>query len=316
MLYNHFFKNPLSKDSPMIRTIASLSIIATSLLAETSAFIETLYDGWGQSLGISEEIVRHKSDSQELVLFQNPIFGRVLALDGVVQLTEADEAIYHEMMVHVPLLSHDHPKSVLVIGGGDGGSLREVVKHQQVERIVLVDIDRSVIAFSQQHLPKLSNKAFKDPRLTIEIADAAKFVKECKDSFDIIICDSTDPIGPGKVLFTSEFYGDCKKILTKNGIFVNQNGVPFLQKEELTLTLNNRKPHFKNVDFYIATVPTYVGGPMAFGWASDKKYRISESMLQERMEKLKSKDFFYYTPAIHKASFVLPNYMLKAIQSG
>ena len=298
----------------MLRTIASLSLIATSLIAEQPRFLETLYDSWGQSLGISEEIVRHKSDEQDLVLFQNPMFGRVLALDGVIQLTEADEAIYHEMMVHVPLLTHDNPKSVLVIGGGDGGSLREIVKHSQIERIVLVDIDQSVITFSKEYLPKLSNQAFDDPRITIAIADGAKFVTECKDSFDVIICDSTDPIGPGEVLFTSEFYGNCKKLLTKNGIFVNQNGVPFLQQDELTKTLNNRKPHFKNVGFYIATVPTYVGGPMAFGWASDKKYRVTESVLQQRMEKLKAKDFFYYTPAIHKASFVLPNYMLKVIE--
>jgi len=298
----------------MLRTIASLSLIATSLIAEQPRFLETLYDSWGQSLGISEEIVRHKSDQQDLILFQNPMFGRVLALDGVIQLTEADEAIYHEMMVHVPLLSHDNPKSVLVIGGGDGGSLREIVKHPQIERIVLVDIDQSVITFSKEYLPKLSDKAFEDPRITIAIADGAKFVAECKDTFDVIICDSTDPIGPGEVLFTSEFYGDCKKLLTKHGIFVNQNGVPFLQQDELTKTLNNRKPHFKNVGFYTATVPTYVGGPMAFGWASDKKYRVAESVLHQRMEKLKTKDFFYYTPAVHKAAFVLPNYMLKVIE--
>jgi len=299
----------------MLSKVGSLLLAATSLIAEPSSFMETLYNGWGQSLTVSEELVRHSSEEQELVLFQNPIFGRVLALDGVVQTTEADEAIYHEMMVHVPLLSHDNPKSVLVIGGGDGGSLREIVKHAQLEKIVLVEIDASVIEFSQKHLPKLSNQAFKDPRIKIEIADGAKFVKECKETFDVIICDSTDPIGPGKVLFTSEFYGDCKKLLTKNGIFVNQNGVPFMQPEELTLTYENRKPHFKNVSFYTATIPTYVGGPMAFGWASDKKYRVPETVLQERMEKLKAKDFFYYTPAVHKASFVLPNYVIKAIDS-
>lgn len=289
--------------------------VAASLMAESSMFLESLYEGWGQSLGISEEIVHHKSESQDLVLFQNPIFGRVLALDGVIQLTEADEAIYHEMMVHVPLLSHDNPKSVLVIGGGDGGAIREVTKHPQIERIVLVDIDQSVIDFSQQHLPRLSDKAFKDPRLTVVIADGSKFVADCKDTFDVIICDSTDPIGPGQVLFTSEFYGNCKKLLTKNGIFVNQNGVPFLQKDELTQTYKNRKPHFKNIDYYMATIPTYVGGPMAFGWASDKKYRVSEAILQERLEKLKTKSLFYYTPAVHKAAFVLPNYVLKILEN-
>jgi spermidine synthase len=299
----------------MLSKVGAYLLAATALMAEPSSFRETLYNGWGQSLTVSEELVRHSSDEQELVLFQNPIFGRVLALDGVVQTTEADEAIYHEMMVHVPLLSHDNPKSVLVIGGGDGGSLREIVKHTQLEKIVLVEIDESVIEFSKKHLPTLSNDAFKDPRIKIEIADGSKFVKECENTFDVIICDSTDPIGPGQVLFTSEFYGDCKKLLTKNGIFVNQNGVPFMQPEELTLTLENRKPHFKNVGFYTATIPTYVGGPMAFGWASDKKYRVPESVLQERLEKLKTRDFFYYTPAVHKASFVLPNYMIKAIDS-
>jgi spermidine synthase len=294
--------------------IASLSLVAATVAAEPSRFLETLYDSWGQSLKISEELVRHRSDEQELLLFNNELFGRVLALDGVVQTTQADEAIYHEMMVHIPLLSHDNPKSVLVIGGGDGGSLREIVKHPNVERIVLVEIDPSVIEFSKQHLPSLSNGAFDDPRIEIVIADGSKFVAETKESFDVIICDSTDPIGPGKVLFTSEFYGHCKKTLTKNGIFVNQNGVPFMQKEELTETLDNRRHHFKHVTFYTATIPTYVGGPMAFGWASDRKYRVSESVLQERMDKLKTKDFFYYTPAVHKASFVLPNYMLKAMK--
>ena len=142
--------------------------------------------------------------------------------------------------------------------------------------------------------------------------EAALFVKECKEDFEVIICDSSDPIGPGAVLFTREFYGDCKNLLSKNGIFVNQNGVPFMQETELALTAKNRKPHFKHVTFYLATVPTYAGGQMAFGWASDKKYRLSEAVLAERLSKLKG-ELFYYTPEIHKAAFALPAFMQKQL---
>jgi len=289
--------------------IASL-LVASSLFATTIP--ETLYDGWGQTFTSTEEIFRQKTDYQDLIIFQNPIFGRTLALDGVIQTTEADEAIYHEMMCHVPLLAHDNPKSVLIIGGGDGGSLREVLKHP-IQNVTLVDIDTFVIELSKKHLPKLSSGAYDDPRVKIVIEDAAKFVKKCNETFDIIICDSTDPVGPGAVLFTSEFYGDCHELLNKGGIFVNQNGVPFLQQTELALTAKNRAPHFKHVTFYTASIPTYVGGQMAFGWASDKKYRVSETALAERLAKLKT-NLFYYTPEVHKAAFALPNFMLKQLE--
>jgi len=145
------------------------------------------------------------------------------------------------------------------------------------------------------------------------IQDASKFVKSSNESFDVIICDSTDPIGPGALLFTSEFYGDCKGLLREGGIFVNQNGVPFLQDEELALTFQNRSPHYKYVRSYVAPIPTYVGGFMALGWASDRDYQISEEVLKDRLGKL-GDSLFYYTPAIHKASFALPNYMLKQLE--
>lgn len=289
-----------------------LLLVATTLSANTPHYLETLYDSWGQSMAMTQEVYREKTEHQDLVIFENPIFGKVLALDGVIQATEADEAIYHEMMVHVPLLAHENPTSVLIIGGGDGGILREVVKHSSIERILLVEIDSGVVALSKKYLPKLSNGAFEDSRVEVLIQDAAEYVKRCKETFDVIICDSTDPFGPGKALFTPEFYAVCKKLLKKNGIFVNQNGVPFLQKEELALTFQNRSPYFKHVTFYTAAVPSYVGGVMAFGWASDKKYRISEQVLEQRLAKLKGA-LYYYTPAIHRASFVLPKYMLSVI---
>lgn len=288
--------------------IRALFLAAAALAAEPNRYLETLYSDWGQSLAMNQEIYREKTEHQDLVIFENKIFGKVLALDGVIQTTEADEAIYHEMMAHVPILAHGAVERVLVIGGGDGGILREVVKHPSIQEITLVEIDGSVVELSKKHLPKLSNGAFDDPRVKVVIQDAAQFVKNSPSTYDVIICDSTDPFGPGKVLFTSEFYSDCKALLSKNGIFVNQNGVPFLQKDELALTLENRKPHFKHVSFYVAAIPTYVGGFMAFGWASDKKYRFSEAALEERFEKLNT-PLYYYTPQIHKAAFALPAYM-------
>lgn len=292
----------------------SLILLAASgLSAEPLRFSETLYPDWAQSFSMSEEIYRERTELQDLVIFENPVFGRVLALDGAVQLTEADEPIYHEMMVHVPLLTHDKPSTVLIIGGGDGGTLREVLKHSAVKRVVHVEIDPSVIEMSKKYFPKVSNGAFDDPRVEVIIQDAAEYVKMSEESFDVIICDSCDPVGPAVVLFTSEFYGNCKALLGEDGIFVNQNGVPFLQTDELALTLKNRASHFEHVGFYTAPVPTYVGGFMAFGWATDKDYQVSEETLRDRMGTL-GESLFYYTPAIHKASFALPNYMLRQIK--
>lgn len=274
-----------------------------------SGYEETLYPDWKQTFTIDEMIYQEKSEFWDLAIFENSRFGRVLALDGIIQLTEKDEFIYHEMMAHVPLLAHPDPKSVLIIGGGDGGLLREVLRHENLEKIVQVEIDPSVIELSKKYLPSLSRGSFENPRADIIIQDAAKYVKETDQTFDVIICDSNDPEGPAKVLFSTEFYGDCKKILNQGGIFVNQNGVPFMQKSELILTTENRKPHFKNVDFYIAPIPTYVGGYMAFGWASDKKYNPTEKALKNRLSQIKG-SMKYYTPAIHRAAFALPQYML------
>jgi spermidine synthase len=273
-----------------------------------ASFQESLYPEWKQSFAIEQVIYEEKSEFWDLTIFENKRFGRVLAIDHAIQLTESDEFIYHEMMAHVPLLAHGMAKSVLIIGGGDGGLLREVLRHEYLEKIVQVEIDPAIIELSKKYLPSVSLGAFDNPRAKVIVQDGAKYVKETEEMFDIILCDSNDPEGPAKVLFTSEFYGDCKKRLNPNGIFVNQNGVPFMQKSELALTIEGRKPHFKNVEFFVAPVPTYVGGFMAFGWASDKKYRTSEALLQDRLLRLKGK-MRYYTPALHKASFALPAFM-------
>ena len=285
-----------------------LSYLFATLLV--SGYQESLYPEWKQKFSVEEVIHQEKSKFWDLTIFENKRFGRVMAIDGVIQLTESDEFIYHEMMAHVPLLAHDDPKSVLIIGGGDGGLLREVLRHESLETIVMVEIDPHVIQLSKQYMPNVSRGAFDNPRAQIVIQDAAKYVKETNETFDVIICDSNDPEGPAKALFTTEFYGDCRKIMNPNGILVNQNGVPFMQKSELKLTEENRKPHFKYVQFFVAPVPTYIGGFMAFGWASDKKGKVAEKVLEERLSKIKGK-MQYYNPKIHRASFALPQYMLE-----
>lgn len=296
----------------MLKIGCSLLLATSSLCADPGVFTETLHSGWGQSFTISKEIFHEKTEHQDLLIFDNSTFGRVLALDGIVQLTEADEPTYHEMLAHVPLFTHDNPTSVLIVGGGDGGMLREVLKHSSVKRAVLVEIDSSVMELSKKYFPKVSNGAFNDPRVEIVIEDASQFVKKAQESFDVIICDSSDPIGPSAVLFTAEFYGDCKALLREGGIFTNMSGVPFLQKHEQILTFENCSPHFKHVKFYVAPVPTYVGGFMALGWATDTDYQVSEEVLQERAN-ASGIPFFYYTPAIHKAAFALPSFMLRQI---
>ena len=292
--------------------LCSLFVISLSnlCLADEPWYDETLYSEWRQKMRMDKVIEQEKTGLQNLVIFENARFGRVLALDGVVQTTQADEFVYHEMMTHVPLISHGSPEQILIIGGGDGGILREVVRHQKVKRIVMVEIDRSVVDLAKEYLPMLSNGAFDDPRFELVIADGARFVKETADRFDVIICDSTDPIGPGQVLFTQEFYGDCKKILNDKGIFVNQNGVPFMQSFEIRDTYQCRKPFFQDTSFYVAPVPTYVGGFMALGWATDElSYRnLSVDEINLRLQDIQG-ELKYYNAEIHRACFALPNFM-------
>ena len=173
-------------------------------------FTEVLYDDYGQLFGVDEVFFEHRTDHQHLLIFRNSRFGRVMTLDGVLQTTERDEFIYHEMLAHTPILAHGKARRVLIVGGGDGGMLREVCRHQSVEHITQVDIDASVVEMSKQHLPKHSQGAYDDPRLELVIADGMRYVREASDTFDVIISDSTDPIGPGEVLFTQDFYAACQ----------------------------------------------------------------------------------------------------------
>jgi spermidine synthase len=277
---------------------------------------ETLYPGFRLRLKAERILFDSRTDHQHLVIFENPVFGRVMSLDGVTQLTTADEFIYHEMITHLPLLAHGRAAKVLIVGGGDGGSLREALKHPSLDKVTLCEIDQGVIDLSRTHFPDVSDGAFDDPRTEIVIADGTKFVAETDERFDLIAVDSTDPIGPGAVLFTKQFYADCKRCLTPDGILVTQNGVPFMQGGELGDSLNHFRSLFRDASAFMATTPTYVGGPMAYGWATDNlaARRLNRDVIRGRFADagLKGRTR-YYNPDVHIAAFALPNYVREAM---
>jgi len=277
-------------------------------------FQETLYDGISQHFHIDKMYYEQKTEHQHLMIFHNAVLGRVMTLDGVVQTTERDEFIYHEMMAHVPIFAHGAAKRVLIIGGGDGGMLREVLKHRAVEHVTMVEIDAAVIDMAKQYLPNHSAGAFDDARAHIVIADGMDYVRQTADRFDVIISDSTDPIGPGEVLFSDDFYGQCKRILNEGGVIATQNGVPFFQIDEVKKTRSRMSAHFADQTFYSAAVPTYYGGIMAFAWGTDNPAlrQVSIDELQVRYQKA-GVSTRYYCPAIHQASFALPQYLQDAI---
>jgi len=278
-------------------------------------YLETLYPTWGQQFVIDEVLFEVNTDHQHLVIFNNGQWGTVMALDGVIQTTEKDEFIYHEMMVHVPMLAHGHAKKVLIIGGGDGGILREVLKHEMVESVTQVEIDQQVIDMCVQYLPNHSAGAFNNPKANIVIADGVDFVNQCSEKFDVIISDSTDPVGPGEVLFTSRFYQVIKNCLNEGGVFVAQNGVSFLQTKEVATTYQRLSPLFTEASFYSGAVPTYVGGIMTFAWATDNLAlkNVSLETIETRYQAANLSTRFY-TPAVHKASFALPQYVLDCLK--
>ncbi len=269
---------------------------------------ETFHADWRVSLRASKVLHEVKTEHQHLVIFENPTWGTVLMLDGVTQLTTSDEHVYHEMMAHVPLMALDKPKSVLVVGGGDGGVLREVLKHDSIERAVLVEIDKEVIDTALKYYPGIPQDAFNDPRTEVVIADGLKYVAETKEQFDCIIVDSSEPIGPSAVLHTKEFFADCKKALTKGGILVTQNGLAQLFPDHLAGTTRIFASLFKRVAPYICHQPCYFGGMFALNFATDSKsvLKVDEKILAKRARKGVTGAMKYYTPAVHVGAFALP----------
>lgn len=271
---------------------------------------ETFHPHWRVRLEADEVLHEVKTEHQHLVIFKNRTWGTVLMLDGVCQLTTSDEFIYHEMMAHVPLMALDKPKQVLVVGGGDGGVMREVLKHPSVEKAFLCEIDREVIETALKYYPEIPGKTFEDERTVVVIADGRKFVAETDERFDAIIIDSSEPIGPSAVLHTPEFFASCKAALKDDGILVTQNGLPFLFPEHLGDTTRAFASLFEHVAPYMCTQPCYFGGPFALNWASDEDDHLDLTIkkLAKRQEK-RGIATRYWTPAVHLAAFALPGYV-------
>ncbi|MCR4267393.1 polyamine aminopropyltransferase [Nitratireductor sp. ZSWI3] len=277
-------------------------------MTDRKTVAETLHEGIRVTFEAEEVLYEEATGHHRLALIRNRLFGKVLMLDGAVQVTSADEFMYHEMMAHVPLTAHADPKDVLIIGGGDCGLAEEVLKHRRVRSLTQVEIDASVVEFSREHFADFNAPVFEDPRFRVEIADGAAFAAETAQRFDVILVDSTDPTGPGAVLFTRDFYADLKRILRPGGIVVTQNGVPFLQPAEFQTAMRGLSSVFAVSRCYLVAVPTYFGGHMTLGWSSDDTATLDvpENLLAERSAGI---DTRYYTPAHHRAAFALPRFI-------
>jgi spermidine synthase len=279
---------------------------------------ETLFEKQGlrTSFEVERVIYEMQTSHQHLVLFEHKLFGKVLMLDGATQVTTRDEFIYHEMMTHVPILAHGRAREVLVVGGGDCGIAEEVLKHTAVVRLTQVEIDASVVEFSKQHFPEFTTAVLSDPRFDLVIDDGMNYVRSTQRRFDVIIVDSTDPQGPGAVLFTREFYAACKRCMTGGAVMVTQNGVPFYQPDELVASVGHFRALFADGACYVAAIPTYVGGHMAMGFATDDRTLrdLPSQTIAERYAAAGSFATKYWTPQVHRAAFALPRFVAQHIE--
>lgn len=260
------------------------------------------------SIKVDRQLYSGQSEFQRIDVFESSEFGRFLTLDGYMMLTEKDEFIYHEMLVHVPMSVHPNVQNVLVIGAGDGGILRELSHYPNIQQIDLVEIDEQVIDVCKQYLPQTAC-GFDDPRVRVHIADGLKYVRTAQAQYDLIIVDSTDPFGPGEGLFTKEFYGSCYNALTDDGIMVNQHESPFYEEDRLAMQRAHKRivESFPISRVYQAHIPTYPSGHWLFGFAS-KTYHPIENQRVEDFKKLNIRTK-YYNHQLHVGAFCLPNYV-------
>lgn len=277
------------------------------------SFAERLYPRWTQCFQDVTLLAEHHSKFQTIEVYDTHSHGRMLVLDGAVQITTRDEFIYQEMIAHVPLFIHPCPKQVLIIGAGDGGVLRRVLAHKTVQTAIMVEIDPDVIRLSKQYLPDIASGAWDDPRAQLLVTDGIAYVAGCESSsMDVILIDSTDPAGVGEVLFTEEFYRQCARVLRHDGIMVNQGGVPFMQPEELRQSTIRRRAAFSSVSGYVVAVPTYIGGFMVLGIASNSDLPYETDLITLKKRAAQSgfaSECQYWTPNIHAAAFALPPYI-------
>ncbi|OLY83210.1 Spermidine synthase [Smittium mucronatum] len=280
-------------------------------------------DGWfnesstfwpGQRMSLQVEEILHVEESkfQDVLIFSSKSYGNVLVLDGAIQATERDEFSYQEMIAHTPLNSHPNPKRVLIIGGGDGGVLREVVKHDLVEQVVLCDIDEAVIRLSKKYLPSMAI-GFSHPKVTVHVGDGFEFMKSKKDYFDVIITDSSDPVGPAESLFGVNYYNLLNDALNSTGIACSQGECMWLHNELIASVLNFNRQIFPVVRYSYTTIPTYPSGQIGFVLVSKNPDTVFEEPLRSWSTETEQKLCRYYNKQIHSASFVLPTFTKLAI---
>ncbi len=263
-------------------------------------FTERQTEHLGITLRVRESLLVEQTPFQHLAVLDTYQYGRMLVLDGAIQTTEADEFVYHEMITHVPMTVHPKPKEVLVIGGGDGGTVREILKHPDLKHVRLVEVDDRVVAAARRFLPTLS-QALDDPRVEVMITDGAEHVRAMRGVYDVIIVDSTDPVGPAVKLFQQDFYQAVHEALTAEGVFVTQSKSPYLDRELIREVLGIVRSLFSVALPYTAAVPTYPSGLWSFVLGSKVNHPVKFD--EGRAEKLKTR---FYSPEVHRAAFVLP----------
>ncbi len=266
------------------------------------------------SIRVDKQLYSAKSDFQRIDVFESKEFGRFLTLDGLMMVTEKDEFIYHDMIVHIPMAANPNIKKVLVIGAGDGGTVRELTRYDSIEKIDMVEIDAMVVEACRKFIPQTASK-LDDPRVTLFFEDGLKFVRDKVSAYDLIIVDSTDPFGPGEGLFTKEFYGNCYKALTAEGILVNQHECPYYDSYAKSM----KRAHDRIVELfpiakvYQAHIPTYPSGHWLFGFASKKIDPIADlDAARWNSLGLKTK---YYNTELHKGCFAIPNYVIELLEN-
>jgi len=266
-------------------------------------FTEKQTEDFGITAKINKTLHTEKTDFQKLDMVETAEWGNMLILDDMVMTTEKDEFVYHEMIAHVPLFTHPNPKHVLVVGGGDGGVIREILKHPSVEKAVLVEIDGKVIEYSKKFLPSIAGD-LEDSRVEVKVADGFMHIAESENAFDVIMVDSTEPVGPAVNLFSKGFYAGIAKALKEDGVFVAQSDNPWFKADLIEQVFQDVKEIFPITKLYTANIPTYPSGLWTFTIGSKK-----HDPLQVKPERFHEIDTKYYTEEIHQASFALPKFV-------
>lgn len=276
-------------------------------------YTEELVENVRFSTKVRRHLYSEKSPFQKIDILDTVEFGKILVIDGVIMITEKDEFIYHDMIVHVPMAVNPDIKKVLVIGGGDGGAVRELTRYNTIEKIDMVEIDELVVKASREYLPFTAGE-LDDSRVTLYFEDGIKFVEDKEDVYDLIIVDSTDPIGPGEGLFTRAFYRNCYKALTENGILINQNESPYYDDiaREMKRVHSKIKEIFPIAKAYQYIIPTYPGSHYIFGFASKKLDPIKD-FNPEKWNSL-GLETKYYNTELHVGAFALPNYVKEMLE--